>query len=233
MEIFNSYNRPARIYPAIPCIIPVLIIYFYFLNNAIGDFVLFTKGFLKIAGVITVPSLAVFFFAHFGRSVGKFLYERICFKNQLFMPTTNYLLHSNDKYSDDYKNSIYNKIKANFNLELLSKEEEKDNETLARKKIVEAVGLIREKVKNGRLLLQYNIEYGFYRNLIGGSAIALLLSIFNWYFFAYIKSNDTAVFISTICIILYSIPVIFSKKIIKHHGDVYAEVLLKEYLSIS
>jgi len=56
-----------------------------------------------------------------------------------------------------------------------------DHNITARKKIVEAVSIMREKVMDGHLLLQHNIEYGLWRNLIEGSTFALLISIINCY----------------------------------------------------
>ena len=61
---------------------------------------------------------------------------------------------------------------TDFDITLLPEDQEKEKEEEARKKIVEAMSLIRAKVKDGRLLLQHNIEYGFVRNLIGGNEIA-------------------------------------------------------------
>jgi hypothetical protein len=232
MELLNQYNRRARIYPAVLCIVPILIFYYYFLKNEIFDFLIFAKDFTKVVGDITLPLLSVIFFAQFGRIVGKFIYEKIYYQDQLLMPTTNYLLHKNKKYSDDYKTAIYSNIEKDFGLILSTMNEEQENEAVARKKIVEAVGLIREKVKDGRLLLQHNIEYGLIRNLIGGSAIALIFSIFNLYFFIFAHLNRSAVIMSIICIIIYSIPVIFSKILIGNLGNIYAEILFKEYLSI-
>lgn len=81
------------------------------------------------------------------------------------------------------KSIICSKVLNDFHLKLPnSKEQDKDLES-AKVLFNEAVSLIREKVKNGRLILNYNIQYGFIRNLIGGSVVGILLSIANSVFF--------------------------------------------------
>lgn len=232
MKMFNGYNFKARIIPACICIIPLLVFYYFFLSKELAGLISFASDYFKLVGDITVPFLSIFLLAQFSRSVSKFVYEKRYFRNQTKMPTTNLLLYSDKKYSDDYKNQIHQKIFNDFNIQLLSIDEEEKDKELACKKIIEAVGLIRDKVKNGRLLLQHNIEYGFYRNLIGGSTIAFILSVLGWFFFGFISPNYTAKIVSIVLIVLYFIPVILSKKIITSHGYLYADILFKEYLSL-
>jgi hypothetical protein len=147
------------------------------------------------------------------------------------MPTTNYLMWSDDKFSREYKRHIHEKIKKDFGIVLSTAEEEARNELEARKKIVEAVGHVRNRVKRGYLLHQHNIEYGFVRNLIGGSTVALLLSLFTIPFFYVYEKNITAFVLSITLFILYLIPVLFSKVIIAYYGRNYARRLIEEYMS--
>lgn len=232
MKLFDEYNLKARLIPACICIVPVLIFYYFFLGGKIAGFVNFANNYFELVGHLTAPLLSVFLLAQFSRSISKFIYEKKYFKNQTQMPTTKLLLHSDKKYSDYYKNLIRQKIFNDFNIKLATINEEKKNQDIAYKRIIEAVGLIRDKVKKSRLLLQHNIEYGFYRNLIGGSTIAFILSTFNWCFFSYIYYNKSASIISLVLIFVYVLPIIFSKTIIKNHGNLYADILFKEYLSI-
>jgi hypothetical protein len=152
------------------------------------------------------------------------------FQNELHFPTTEYLLYSNNKYSVDYKKKIRSKIKDDFNIDLSSRREETINENEARKKINEAVGLIREKVRNGRLLLQHNIEYGFIRNLIGGLVIAIPFSLFDFFFFT-LQKNMIAIIISGIAFLIYFIFLTFGKTILKYYACNYADRLYYEYLT--
>ncbi|MEK7074382.1 MAG: HPP family protein [Patescibacteria group bacterium] len=148
------------------------------------------------------------------------------------MPTTNFLLFSDTHYSNEYKQQIREKILKDFGITLLSKEQEEKDEMAARKRIVEAASLIRGKVKDGRLLLQHNIEYGFARNLIGGSVIAFptaLIGVVLFYFFSY---KVLPFVVLTVSATIYLVLIIFSKKIMDVFGVAYAKVLIQEYTGL-
>ncbi len=84
-------------------------------------------------------------------------------------------------------------------------------------------------MKNGRLLLQHNIEYGFARNLIGGAIIGVIMSAFDIIYFYY--NNDKLISgISIALTIFFAILLIIHKPIIKHLGNQYAKRLFQEYL---
>lgn len=224
------YNLKARVYPASLCIFPFLIFYYFYLRNDFVDFFIFYGKFIKTIGDISIPVLAIYLYSQIGRFVGKYVFEKIIYKDELEMPTTKYLLYSDDKYSKEYKEKIRNKISNDFSMNLLSQEEEIKNLLMAKKKIIEAVGLIRGKVKSGKLLLQHNIEYGFFRNLIGGSVISLIISLCNAYFFNSVYVNIIAFRLSMVFTVLYLLPIFFSKKIINNLGNSYSEFMYKEYL---
>ena len=128
------------------------------------------------------------------------------------------------------KEKIRAKIKSDFNLILPNLNEENNAKVEARKKIKEAVDLIRNKVKDGRLLLQHNIEYGFVRNLIGGMIVSIPFSFFNSIFFIFQK-NITAVVLSVLLSMFYLIIFGIRKNILIYFANNYASVLFNEYLS--
>lgn len=223
----DKYDMKARIFPAFISMLPVFVFVHFFLEPKIASFIDYVFG-IKIIGYLTFGYVLTFLFAHICRLISK-IYQNIYFKDELFMPTTNYMLYSDKHYSEDFKNEIRQKIDNDFNIKLLSKREELMNETEARKKIVEAMSQIRLKVKSGTLLLKHNIEYGFWRNLIGGSTVAVLISLLNIIF---LWGNNTAVILSIGLAVLFLLPVLFSKYIINRLGENYARVLLQEYKSL-
>lgn len=186
---------------------------------------------MKILGHVSSSIVFTYLFMQICRFVSKKFYQDKFFKDELQMPTTNYLMWSNDKYSRGYKQQVHEKIKTDFGIVLSTQKEEANNELDARKRIVEAVGHIRNRVKDGYLLLQHNIEYGFMRNFIGGSTVALILCLFNILFFCAYEKNSTALVLSISLFVLYSIPVLFSKMIISYYGNNYAKRLIEEYMS--
>lgn len=226
-----QYDIKARLFPAIINTFSIVILYHFYLNKIISDLLNIVFNF-QWAGDVTTSAVFVYLFMHIGRFIGKEVYEKIYFKNELYMPTTDFLLHSNSEYSDAYKSQVYQKILKDFNIKLATKKEENNNEKEARKKIIEAVSQIRVKVKDGYLLLQHNIEYGFWRNLIGGATVAFLISLLNLFIFYYIEFNYTAFVISLFLSIFYLVPLLLSRRIISIMGELYAKRLIQEYMSI-
>lgn len=225
---FDKYNLIARIFPSAIVLIPFLLFTFNceieILKQIFDDLL---KA--KIIGNITISIVLLYFLTQINRFLGKFLFEKQIFKNELEMPTTNFLLYKNPEFSKQYKNKIRAQIKSDFQIELPTEIEEEENIEDTRKQIVEAVGLIRQKVKNGRLLLQHNIEYGFARNLVGGSIVGFIISVFDITFF-YIKNDNLIAAISLILAIIFVVILFIHKPIIKHLGNQYAKRLYQEYL---
>ncbi len=93
------------------------------------------------------------------------------------------------------------------------------------------MSLARKKVGSGKLLLQHNIEYGFWRNLIGGTIFAVLFSGITTYY-SHAENNKTLFFVSIILLIFYLLILIFNKFIIGRFGKMYARVLIQEYMGM-
>jgi hypothetical protein len=226
--MFNEYELKARLFPAFLAMFPIVLFSHFYLYQKIPQFI-DSVIMAKIFSDISI--LAIFFYAvmQFSRFVSKKFLQDNFFQGELHFPTTEYLLYSSDKYSVDRKEKIREKIKNDFGISLFEKNEEANNETEARKKINEAVALIRGKVRDGRLLLQHNIEYGFIRNLIGGLAIAIPFGLFDFFFFM-TQKNTVAVIISGIIFLIYFAVLTFGKAILKYYAYNYADVLYNEYL---
>lgn len=225
---FDKYNRTARIYPSIIVLLPFLIFTIYCdIENLKDVFDDLLK--VKIIGNVAISAVLMYFLTQINRFLGKFLFEKNIFSNEIEMPTTNFLLFSDTEFSSEYKRQIREQISKDFKIDLPDEQEENLDLKNTRKRIVEAVGLIRQKVKNGRLLLQHNIEYGFARNLIGGAIIGLVMSLFDVvYFFKH--DNNLIGIISITLAIGFGILLLIHKPIIKHLGNQYAKRLFQEYL---
>lgn len=224
--MFNQYNLQARIAPAIICAIPILLFQYFFLSQEISNFLVFL-GNLKFAGDFTISIVILYFISQVNRYFSKTFFE----KEEIYMPTTDFLLISNSEYSNEYKVKIYKKLEKDFGLKLPIEKEQKENEINSRKRISEIMSLARKKVGSGKLLLQHNIEYGFWRNLIGGTIFAALFSGITTYF-SYTESNKALFFISIILLIFYLFIFIFNKIIIGRFGKMYARVLIQEYMGM-
>ncbi len=225
---FDKYTRIARIYPTIISIIPLMIL----INSLLMDFKdeflvnIIAKLFLQLGlGIILI-----YLVAQFNRFIAKELFEKRYFKNELYFPTTNMLLLNDNNLSDNYKSKIRDKIKKDYGIALPSIEKELADNLKTRLEIKDAVGLIRVKTKNNPLLLQHNMEYGFIRNLIGGSPLGLISSLALFFYFNNVHQNKILLVISIILTFFYLIILLLSKFFSNRYGQLYAKKLFQEYL---
>ncbi len=227
----NTYFLRARLFPALLTSIPILI----YTNNILA---------VKYANVLTnvysiLPAIThlglsaaiVFLLVQINRFVAKEVFQRLYFKDELYMPSTSYLLKKSSFYPLQIKNNIRSKIKDKFQINLVEAEYETIDENNARKMIAMAVSQIRNSLRDNSMLLQHNIEYGFWRNLIGGSLVALIISIVIFISGSTQHLPDQQT-VGLICSIIYFLPVIFSAVIIKHYGKYYAKILYEQFLSL-
>jgi len=225
---FDKYTTNARLYPSIIILIPFIIFTIYCDIKGLKD--TFDNLLqLKIIGNVTISFVLLFLFIQINRFLGKFLFERVMFKNELEMPTTKFLLFQNKELSKEYKNKIRERINSDFDITMPTEQDESDDLENTKKRIVEAVGLVRQKVKDGRLLLQHNIEYGFFRNLIGGSIIGILMAVFDIIYFFKIE-NELLGWIGAAIAFFFFILLMLHKVIITQLGNQYAKRLFQEYL---
>ncbi len=211
--MFNKYTREARFFPTIISAIPILLFQYTFFNKEISDFLVFL-GNIEIVGNITISIVVLYFVSQLNRFISKTFFE----KEEIYMPTTDFLLFQNSEYSKEYKKNIYEKLEKDFDIKLPSKLSQEEDELNSRKKI-----------GNGKLLLQHNIEYGFWRNLSGGSILAILFSGITAYL-SFTQDKNTIFIGSFILLFIFSIILIFNKFFIDRVGKLYARVLIQEYM---
>lgn len=224
----DNYSIKARYFPAILAAVPFTVFWHYFLNDA------FIEYFTFLQSIEWVPTVAIFlvvmyFLVLLGRLVWKFIFEHYIFDDEMDMPTTSLLIYSESTYSEWHIKKIWSMIKRDFWITLLSKSKQLDNIVEAKKIIVESVWQIRNKVKNGRLLLARNIEYGFWRNLIWWMPLCLVISVI-WGIIAYNNWMQEPLYIFAWCSIVALLILLFSKLIMKAHWKQYAKTLFQEYM---
>ena len=227
---FDRYTVFARLFPAALSGIPFFILSYYYLTPAAAELIQEISSF-KLAGDFTITTASIFLLMQINRWFSKSFFEHRLFAKGGNFPTTNYILHLNSYFSVEYTKQIHSKILSDFNINLAKSTEEKRDEANARKKISEAVSLIRSKVASGRLICQHNIEYGFARNLAGGAIVGLAVSLINIAVFIFLTSIPIAISASLITGFLYAAFLIFADKLIVALGENYARVLLQEYMA--
>lgn len=227
---FDSYTITARVFPAILSSVPFFVLHFYYLRPILGQFWTELLA-VQIVSDITIVLVFLFLLIQMSRYISKEFFEKRMFVDGLYLPTTNYLLHLDSHFSPEYTAKIHAKVKDNFDINIPSAKDEEAYTQQSRKLISEAVGQIRTKVGDGRLVSQHNAEYGFSRNLAGGAIIAFMVSFLDIAVFGFIFYNLTAFWLSIIIALIYLLLVLFSKKIILAFGNSYAQKLIEEYMA--
>ncbi len=226
MKIFPLYTLVARIFPTIIGLLPFFVFQYIFLNNIVSiDSVI-----ISAVGNVSLPTIILYAFNQYFVRIPSKLFEDFLFKKRLWFPTTSFLLYSNKEYTDDFKDRIRELVATDFRIQLPDKEAELKSELEARKRISEVIGVIIGKVKDGHLVLQHNIEYGFVRNLWGASLVGIFGSLLVIYT---INPASLAWKVCAISFIVYLAYLLFGFVIIRYLGRAYARKLIEEYIKIS
>ena len=227
MKLLDVYEIRARYIPAVIAALPAIILSAFIKREVWISLFSNAKSFLVVEN-ISLSLIAVLFLIHVQRGIAKHVFENLIFKSGKDFPTTTMLLLSDTYLSTEMKTNIRKKIETTFGIHLLTLEKEQENLEEAKKTIRDAVNLIRKQVKNGDKTLQYNIHYGFTRNLIAGSLFAFPLSVLNALLFG--LQNKAGFFFSGALAVFFLAALIFNKTILTHFANAYAECLLSEFV---
>lgn len=135
-------------------------------------------------------------------------------------------MYSDDEYSSEFKDQIRQAVKRDLSIQLPTADDEHKNEKDARKRIKDSIRVIIGKVKDGYLVLQHNIEYGFVRNLWGASLSGIFGSLLLIFLSEPLSLLRT---VGVICLIGYGLYLCFGFVVIKYFGRAYARKLIEEY----
>ena len=226
----DEYALKARYAPALlTIIVPITLFSHFFASAELSKFVGDLMG-VKLLSDLTIFAVCLYYLSELGRIVGKNVFEKHFFVDELEMPTTNFLMHSDHTFSPEYKKKFRDRIHSEFGLALPSLNDEAGNERAARVRIVEAMALVRKILKDNKFLLQHNIEYGAMRNAIGGALLGAILSLLNIWFFSGVVPHELAVTLSVVTLILYLVLLALSRVLVNFYGRSYAKVLFREFM---
>ena len=227
----NSYFYRARLGPALLTSIPGLIFINKIVIPSLGPGL---NEILVVLPWITHWGLSfalLFLLVQINRVIAKEIFQRLYFKEEKYMPTTNFLLRKDTFFDEQIKDRIRNKITNQFQITIPDESSEVANEKKSRNIIVSAVSQIRISLKDNQMLFRHNIEYGFIRNSLGGSLLALIFSVL--IFFYGLNNQDAGLINGGILLsVIYLIPILLSRILIRKYGRYYAKILYEQFLSI-
>ena len=229
-KILDRYELRAQYFPAILASIPAFIIIFA-LKKTSWFSVPHSGVSLAVMENLGLSIVGYFFLMQLQRFLAKYCLEKKLFGDTKKLPTTQILLFHDGVFSREMKLKIRKKILIDFNIDLPDEEMEKVDKQETVRLINEAVALIRTKVKNGRHCINYNIQYGFFRNLIAGFFFALPLSLFSMTVCIIYPSN-IGMALSLFIAISFTVLFLARKVILTNLAGTYAKNLFIEYLSL-
>lgn len=228
-KLFDSYTIIARIFPSIITALPLIILWFYIRNiSGLDDLVKYLND-IKYLGDIGIITVSIYLFALIIRQIS-LKYQDQYFENSGF-PTTYFLLFQNTEYTDEFKQQFRKKVKKLLNVNLPTKKMEKDDISKTKMRINEAIQQVIVVVGEKYLVKKHNIWYGFFRNLIGGTIIAILLSIVNIIIGILIIQNYQIIFVSIFLAVGFIVIYLFRKTLIIKSAEDYAKKLIAEFIS--
>lgn len=229
LNIFDSYERYARLYPAILSVMPFIIACFSITPIMSGPI-----GTKILANSLFVTSLFIFF-SNIVRGLGKRIEPKI-WEQWGGPPSTRFLRKEDTTIASEIKDKFYQKILKETSIDLVN--------NLTDERIRQAFAFVREKLrrkdKQG-LWIKSNKEYGFARNLMGSrvylvisSLVALISCLLVIRFFPNDKIN---LLIAAAVIAIYGAGAaiyewLILPRLTKEIADRYAEQAIMAYLSI-
>lgn len=218
--------------PTILTIVPLVTFYVYVVSPTIDSVLAPVWNLLPVLTDVTINAALLFLLVSLNRFLSKVIFQNFFYQDELKMPTTDYLLPDNKDLDKVSRNRYYDFILQDFNINMRKDIKSLKTENEKRIMIARVVGQIRQSLRENKMLLQHNIEYGFFRNLIGGALLAVIFSII-LLTISYLHHAEYMKVTSITMLCVYLLPIVFSKLIIKYHGRNYANVLFEQYGSLN
>lgn len=226
--IRNEYYLKARLMPTVLTMIPLVVLYLYIVAPLIDPVLKPVWNLLPVFTGVSINVAVMFLLVLLNRFLSKAIFQRLFYQDDLKMPTTDFLLPNNPALDNISRERYYSFILTDFGIDMKKSLKALKSENDKRIMIARVVGQIREMMRDNKMILQHNIEYGFFRNLLGGCVVASIISV-SLLIIALVIENRTLLITSIVTFVIYILPIVFSKLIVKIHGANYAKVLFEQY----
>jgi hypothetical protein len=223
-KIFDGYTIKARYFPSLICLVPFILGKMYVIDPWLVNNSSMT-WLASYFGDATISLILLYILMQTNRTVAK-----IFFENKKSFPTVEFLLSTSKETTESYRDKIGKKVQSDFGLSVPTAQEQQQDIVESKKRIWEIIQLIINKVRNGHLVLKCNMEYGFFRNLAGGSLVALIASLILAIISRYIITDLSLYVLSLKVALTYFFVMLFACVFINYYSKEYARVLYREYL---
>lgn len=228
---WDEYEIKARYIPAFLSVIPIVHFLILFVGMSFWHELIGNISWMLVIANLSLSLIVMLAIAQLQSTLGKIWIEESIFgKDGGRFPTTNMLLYNEGLISKDRKDLLRTKISEMSDCTFSSEKEEKDDPENARLQTREAVGHVRSKVGHGVKTIQYNIRYGFFRNLIAGAAWCCIGSLgCSILYYSHSKWEPMSLFL--IYFAAFAALYTFRKTILERLAYNYADTLFNEFLS--
>ncbi len=228
---WDEYEIKARYIPTFLTAIPISQFLILLLGVAFWREIASNVSWMVVVSNLSLSLIMMIAIVQIQSSIAKYWVEESIFgKGGERFPTTEMVLYNDGGLiSIQRKEQIRNKIIQSFGCTLSTESDEKNDAIQARLLARESVGYVRRAVGRGVMTFQYNIRYGFFRNLIGGSIWSFTGSIGCSIFYG-INNNYRAMGIFILLTLIYSILFLLRNALLTNLAYTYADTLFNEFL---
>lgn len=230
-KFWDEYEIKARYIPCFMAAVPLVHFLIQLLGISFWETIARNIGWMLVTN-ISLSLIVTLSLIQLQCGIAKHWIEDSIFgKGGINFPTTNLLLFEDSVLSRNIKLAIREKINNDFHFELMNEDQEHKDIVEARRLIKDAVGFIRTYVGKGRMTHQYNIGYGFMRNLIGGSLWAVIGCIGSAITYG-LKKNWEPMSVFVLGAFIFFSLLIFKDRILSKYAHQYAVTLFNEYVTM-
>lgn len=207
--------------------VPFLFFYYLFASPRLASgFFFFSHVRPLIDGLFSI--VLIYVFAKFNSSAGLVYFQALCRSENVYhayLATSLLYSSKNELFDDRTKDKFRARIYRFFGEKTPDRKSEEKNRKNALEDLTEAVLIVEAMCCDDDILRETRIKMDYFRSLAGGSLFAAPASfLFSaWFFF----TNDPKVaFILAVSGIVYLMPLLYSRSIIKDHEIEYGNLLI-------
>jgi hypothetical protein len=225
----DEYEIKARYIPTFISVIPIVHFSILFIGGAFWNELIQSISWMLVIANLSLSLVVMLALVQIQCSLGKIWIEETIFgKGGERFPTTDMLLYGGGLISKERKERLRSRISDIFGCVFSSENEERNDPSNARLQAREAVGHVRTKVGHGVMTFQYNIRYGFFRNLIAGVVWATMGAL-GCSVIYFIDSRWKAMSLFITYTIIFLALYLFKKVILEKLAFSYADTLFTEF----